>query len=262
MLATENPTGLGNQPGPENLQTVDNTQGQPQQPTQAPTFQIDPRFANLPQPEAIARTVQSMITPLHMENKKLSEQAKKFDSYVDSLSLLMENEEAKMAFIRELAPDLVKPVDIDEQVKSELDKKYGKDFKPDKEEANTDYWSPSAKYQRDLNRLYSEIETKSKTTSNKTYAEIKQEVLNRKTAKIKEDETKIQELKTKFQLDDNTFNAFSNWAKNLKLEDLYYHFKGISAIEKQSNLTSVGGNGITIDQKRSYVDNLFGPNRS
>ena len=262
MLATENPTGLGNQPGPENSQIVDNTQGQPQQPTQAPPFQIDPRFANLPQPEAIARTVQSIVTPLNMKIKELSEQSKKFDSYVDSLSLIQENEEARMAFIRELAPDLVKPVDIDEQVKSELDKKYGKDFKPDKEEASTDYWSPSAKYLRDLNRIYSEVEAKSKTSSYKTYAEIKQEVSNRKTAKIKEDEAKIQELKTKFQLDDNTFNSFSNWAKNLKLEDLYYHFKGISAIERQTNLSSVGGTGVTIDQKRSYVDNLFGPNRS
>ena len=262
MLATENQSGLGNQPGPENSQTVDNTQGQPQQLTQAPSFQIDPRFANLPQPEAIARTVQSMMTPLHMQIKELNERANKFDSYTESLSLLMDNDEAKMAFIRELAPDLVKPVDIDEQVKSELDKKYGKDFKPDREEASTDYWSPSAKYQRDLNRLYSEVETKSKTNSNKTYAEIKQEVLNRKTARIKEDESKIQELKTKFQLDDNTFSSFSNWAKNLKLEDLYYHFKGISAIERQSNLSSVGGTGITIDQKRTYVDNLFGPNRS
>src|ERR1035437_887088 len=102
------PNGTGNQ----SSSNEPTPQANPSQaPTGAPAFQIDPRFQSLPVEEAIARSHQAIVTPLYQKIKELEVQTKKFDTYVEDLSLIIDNPEAKVAWIREIAPELIPDID-------------------------------------------------------------------------------------------------------------------------------------------------------
>lgn len=234
--------------------------------TEAPKFQIDPRYQSLPVEEAIARTVQGRETGYHQEIKSLKEQNEKFNGYIQTLELIMDpqNKEARLAFIRELEPDLVQSVDIDDQVKKELDKEFGKDFAPDQDEAKTNHWSQSAKYFRKMDRLYKDIEEKSKSNGvNKTFAEIKKEIASKRGSQSKATEEEIKALRAEENIDDNTFNQFSTWAKGLKLKDFWTTFKSINKFEqKNPSFTGFNTFGNNPSETKNKIDQLFGPDRS
>jgi hypothetical protein len=260
MLAISVEPGTGNQPGSGNQDPPESTNNNPQQ-TQAPSFQIDPRFANLPPEEAIARTVQSMVTPLHQQIKELTEKEKKYTSYLDSLSLITEDPEARRAFIRELDPELVQPEDIDDVVKSKLDKKYGTDFKVDREEAANDHWSKSAKYLRDMEHMYNEEQEKSSKQTYKTFAEIKKEIAGRK-IKAKENEDKqLSDIQVKYQLNDATVNDFIQYLSKATIEDHFLNYRNVRKFDNNTSIASVPGSGLTLNEKMKKVDNLFGNSR-
>ena len=254
--------GIGNQPGSDNA-TPPTPANDPQNALQAPAFQIDPRFANLPQGEAIARTVQSMVTPLYQQVNEYKGKLEKYETYLEAIADITENEEAKMAFIREIAPELVKPADIDEQVKAAPDKKYGRDFKPDRTVANEDYWSADAKYIRDTERFLKEFEEKSKGQTNKTYSELKKEVTAKKLAQREAERKEIEDLQREFNLPEEELLTFKQWAKSAKLRDHFLHYRAIRNTGHQSSLSSVqSGNNYSPNEKLSMVENLFGPSRT
>jgi len=254
--------GTGNQPGSSNAPNPTPANDQQNAQSNTPAFTIDPRFANLPQGEAIARTVQSMVTPLYQQVNEYKGKLEKYETYIDAIADITENEEAKMAFIREIAPELVKPADIDEQVKTALDKKYGRDFKPDRTVANEDYWSADAKYLRDTERFLKEFEEKSKGQSFKTYSEIKKETAAKKLAQREAEKKEIEELQREFNLPDEEIQGFKQWAQSAKLRDHFLHYRGIRNTGHQTSLSSSqSGVNYTPNQKLTMIDNLFGPTR-
>lgn len=256
------PTGTGNQQGSgnEGNKNQGNDLGTevPNNQTQAPAFQIDPRFQNLAPNEAIARTVQSMVTPLHQQIKELSEKEKKYSEYIDGLGLIFENREARLAFIRELEPELVSTPDIDEAVKKALEKEFGEDFQPDNDEAKSNHWSKSAKYFRKLDKLYKEFEDKEKNTSFKTYKEIKDEYSKRKTEQSKATEKQINEIKTKYNVGDDVVDLYKKWLKSATIEDHFLNFMRIQDFNKTPSISSIGGNGVSPDQRMKKINDLFG----
>jgi hypothetical protein len=256
---TDNSTGnvsSGNT-NPDKGNEPTNSERVPLERTQAPTFQVDPRFAALSEQEAIARTVQSMVTPLHQQIKELSEKEKKYSEYIEGLGLIFENRDARLAFIRELEPDLVKTPDIDDAVKNELDKKYGEDFIPDKNEANEDHWSKSAKYFRDMEKFYKKYEN-SDNGSYKTYKEIKSEYEKNRANKTKAAEKEINELKEMYGIGDEEVQAFKGYLQNMTVKDFYMQYKNISGEQNNNYLSSLNGSNISIDKRIEKLNQLFG----
>ena len=256
------PNSGNSEPGKQVNDTHDQSFGvaqQQQQQTQAPTFQIDPRFQSLPAQEAIARTVQSIVTPLNQQLAEYENKSKKWDEYIDSLSELFDpkNTEVRMAFIREMAPDLVPSVDIDTKVQKELEKLFGEGFKPDKAEADSDHFSKSARYMRKLNVLYEKYETETPAAS-KTYSEIKREAAAKEAARVQENNAKERELRTKFNISDSEFKIFAEWSQKLNLEDLYYHFKGIQVQNGVGNIGGIGSQKLSKVDKFEKINSLFG----
>lgn len=238
--------------------------GDKSQQTQAPTFTIDPRFQGLPPQEAIARTHQAVITPLHQKIATLEESQKKWTGQLDNLAQLTENKDLRMAFIRELEPDLIKAPDVDSQVEEKIKKKWG-DFKPNREEADSDYFSDSAKYYRDIEkfRTQSEKDTE-KFSGGKTFAELKEEIEKNKKSRQETSKKEQSDLKAKYNIDDNQFKIFFDWGKNLALEDLYVIYKGLSSNQQTNirDITGVGGSALSFNEKQEKVNALFGGNRS
>ena len=230
-------------------------------PSGIPAFSIDPAFANLPVEIGIAKTVQKIVTPLQ---QKIAEQEKaltKMDGWLDSIALIRENEEARNAFIKELAPDLISPIDVDEKVKKELDKKYGNDFIYDSEAARSDRFSPSAKYDRDYNRLMDKYEKESSGSAfSKSYKEVLQEVERKAAARKNAELAELEELRNEFKLMPSEERAFLQVAKKFKLRDLYMHYKAISATDGlKGNLTHVNtGNALSPNAKLEKAIEIFG----
>jgi len=252
------PNGPENQ-SPENMPTPTGIPSQQQ--TGAPLFQIDPRFQSLPMEEAIARTHQSIVTPLYMKIKELEDRTNRFDSYAENLALIVDNPDAQVAFIREFAPQFVPKMDIDDQVKAELDRQFGADFKFDPDEAKNDHWSTSAKYQRKMNNLYNEIEAKQKGSNSKTFAEIKKEVVARKTQSNENVNKQLEELKLS-GVPDEEIKTFMQWAPKASLKDLHAHWRAMNNFTNGPNLTSMQGGPITPNDIYNKADLLFGRAKS
>lgn len=154
-----------------------------------------------------------------IENERLAREAaenrlKDYESVANFVTSLYEDQTLRHAFISELEPDLLKPRNPQAFVKEALEKEFGKDFAPSKEERD-DPSSPSYYYYLRANELYNEVRTKQGKTPD-SLKKILEEKRAAKQAIEEQGKRDKYEIITEMKWTENDYNRFVRQAQKLK----------------------------------------------
>lgn len=214
-------------------------------------------------PKALLQRLQSERDSYRDRLKNYENELKEYKPIADFMASLYEDEEARAAFIGELAPDLVKPKDPLTFIQEGLKKEFGADFTPNKEEAGVIGSKTWLYNERGKDLLQAWKEKNAKTPSNlKSLAE------RRKKARedaLKAAEREKQEIMSKFKWDDTEWEEFSKWApkfRGIHLADIWTRAKKAKG-GKRSPLSPTGipgGKPFVPSQFKKELDEMFGAN--
>lgn len=200
-------------------------------------IEIDERFKELPQEEARLRTLQSQRDSSIANYNKLMKEYEEKDKITGLFDQMIEDEGLLYAFIRQVKPDLVKPVDLGTQLKEQLQKEFGSDFKPEmsRDEAEReDPFGKDAKYYMRVDALKQKLlnEGGQENLTIKEYLAKKKQTQDTENAKY---EMEREQVKTEFKMQDAEVKAVSDWAMKLKFKDLVKVHRFLSKFPGKSN---------------------------
>ena len=225
-------------------------------------FQIDERFKELPPEEARFRTIQSQRDSLTASYNKLMKEYEEKDKISGLFDQMIEDEGLLYAFIRQVKPDLVKPLDLGSQLKEQLQKEFGADFKPTmtRDEAEReDPFGNDAKYYMRVDALKQKLlnEGGQENLTIKEYLAKKKQLQETEDAKY---EMEREQVKTELKMQDAEVKAVSDWALKLKFKDLVKVFRFLSKFPGKSNpnLNEAAGSNPGVQSERDkFLKNVF-----
>lgn len=224
--------------------------------------EIDERFKELPIEEARLRTLQSQRDSTEARYNKLMKEYEEKDKISGLLDQMIEDEGLLYAFIREVKPDLVKPLDLGTQLKEQLQKEFGSDFKPamSRDEAEReDPFGKDAKYYMRVDALKQKLlnEGGQENLTIKQYLAKKKQVQETENAKY---EMEREQVRQQFKMSDPEVKAVSDWALKLKFADLVKVHRFLSKFPGKSNpnLNNVPGSqpGVLSERDR-FLKTVF-----
>jgi hypothetical protein len=185
-------------------------------------FQIDDRFKELPLEEARFRTIQSQRDSLSATHNKLIKEFEEKNKIAGLMDQMIEDEGLLYAFIREVKPDLVKPLDLGTQLKEQLQKEFGADFKPEltRDQAEReDPFGKDAKYYMRVDALKQKLlnDGGQENLTIKEYLAKKRQVQQTENAKY---EMEREQIKQQYKMEDAEVKAVSDWALKLGFKEL------------------------------------------
>lgn len=220
-------------------------------------IEIDERYKDLDPVEGRIRTLQSQKDVIKSDYDKLFKDYTERDQAALLLDQMVDDEGLLMAFVSELKPDLVKSRNAAEELKTQLKKEFGEDFKPSltREEADRD--DPFGKDAEYYSRI-DELKVKLRQDSNvpqtvKEYLARKQKL---KEAEDQKYETERNTVKAQYKMNDEELKAVSGWAVKLKFADIVRIHRILRKLPTGNpNLTSVAGGGVTAkSDKQKWLD--------
>ena len=213
--------------------------------TDVPEPEIDERYKDLPREEARLRTLQSQRDSLDANYNKLMKEYEEKDKIAGLFDQMLEDEGLLMSFIREIKPDLVKPIDLGTQLKQQLQKEFGEDFKPtlSRDEAEReDPFGNDAKYYMRVDNLKQKLLTEGGAQENltiKEYLKKKREGADAESAKY---EMEREQVKNELKMSDTEVKAVSDWGLKLKFKDLVKVHRFLSKFPTRNpNITQTPG---------------------
>ena len=229
--------------------------------TEEPTLEIDDRFKELPREEAIIRTLQSQKDRYYSDYNKLMKEHEESQKIAGLMDQMVEDKGLLYAFIRELDPELVKPVDLGTQLKQQLQKEFGEDFKPEKsrdEAERDDPFGTDARYYMKVDALKSKLLTEGGAQENLT---IKQ-YLAKKREEVKSEDAKYgmerEQVKQQYKMEDAEVKAVSDWALKLKFADLVKVHRYLRKSPNNPNLNQVTGSTPGLESSREkFLKQVF-----
>lgn len=200
-------------------------------------FQIDERFKELPPEEAKFRTVQSQRDVLEAAHNKLMKEYEEKDKISGLFDQMIEDEGLLYAFIRQVKPDLVKPIDLGTQLKEQLQKEFGADFKPvmSRDEAEReDPFGKDAKYYMRVDALKQKLlnEGGQENLTIKEYLAKKKQSQEAENAKYEMERDRV---KQEYKMSDLEVKAVSDWALKLGFKELVKVHRFLSKFPGKSN---------------------------
>lgn len=225
-------------------------------------FQIDERFKELPPEEARLRTIQSQKDSLAANYTKLMKEYEEANKISELFDQMIEDEGLLYAFIRQIKPDLVKPIDLGSQLKEQLLKEFGPDFKPtmSRDEAEReDPFGNDAKYYMKVDQLKAKLlqEGGQENLTIKEYLAKKRQAQETENAKY---EMEREQVKQELKMQDAEVKAVSDWALKLRFKDLVKVFRFLSKFPGKSNpnLNQVpGSNPGVISDREKFLKDIF-----
>lgn len=227
-------------------------------------IEIDERFKDLDPAEARIRTLKSRADKAEAQYNKLMKDYDERDQVAGLLDQMLEDEGLLMAFIAETKPDLVKSRDTARELKEQLKKEFGEDFKPQltREEAERDDpFGNDYKYYMRLDEL------KGKLKSGGEAPQSVKDYLKAKRAKEEAEKQRYalekESVKNQFKMTDDELVAVSDWALKLQFADLVKVHRFLRKFPTRNpNLTTVPGGGESVKSaKQKYLDELLPINR-
>lgn len=220
-----------------------------------PTIKIDEKYKDLPEHEAIIRTLQSQRDKYQNQIDSLSTTLEQNSKYEEFYNSIMEDDDMLNSFIAERKPELLKKnqTDITEEIKTKLNTEFG-DYKPTREEANDDPGGKAWLYYKRLDELYSEL--KEKKSSNKTIEELKTEYKNRKQKEQEELTTKLTDVKTKMNWDDFQLKSFYTWAQKLEPLTLAKMYRFALRTDRIPGASELQGGAVTVSERAKFLSTL------
>ena len=175
---------------------------------------------------------------------------------------MIDDEGLLYAFIREVKPDLVKPLDLGTQLKEQLQKEFGEDFKPSltRDEAERDDpFGKDARYYMKVDSLKQKLlnEGGQENLTIKEYLAKKRKAVETENAKY---EMEREEVKQQFKMNDVEVKAVSDWALKLKFADLVKVHRFLRKIPSgiNPNLNSAPGSAPgTQSERDKFLKSLF-----
>jgi len=214
-------------------------------------------------PEKLARLFQSRLDKAQNQIQAFTQRVEQSEGLQNFFTQLYEDEAVKKAFLHELAPDLVKPINPLTYVQDKLKEEFG-DFTPvDGEDKNpaTETWL----YFKRAEDLLKEGQEKAKTSVPK---ELKALLTERQVAK-QEQALQAQQLqsslKQEFNWSNDVYDYFSQWVTKLYQEPKhlgkifnYVMGKGNSKKPAFPNITAVAGSSVQRNAQFADIDKYFG----
>lgn len=236
------------------------------EPTKDPNaiqVEIDDRYKDLPESEAIARTMQSRYDRVYSDYEKLVARFEEVAPVLDIMDDLMENDEALYAFLQERKPELLQKKSDGSEIKTKLAQEFGEGYKPSLTREQADIEDPGGKdwrYYRRLDELYSE--TKQNTTYGK--AETLKQYRARKEAERVASDEKLQKqvdaAKINLKMSDDEVQRISTWATGLTFEQITKIYRILTKFptnRKIANVSTVTGSPTPISTARTqFLDTL------
>jgi hypothetical protein len=179
-----------------------------------------------------------------------------FQAHSQLLNQIVTDKEMRLAFLREIDPELAPQINIDNVVENQLMKEFGEDFNPDAQEATRGYGKSFRYYER-AKELYKQAESKG---TNGTLTELRQAQIAKQEAEQAELTQQKEQLMQSFGWKEEQLQNFFGWAQKLTPHELakMYAFAVNKAGGRLPNLPNVNGNAPTgtIDDR---INKLFGP---
>lgn len=225
-------------------------------------IEIDERFKELPPEEARLRTIQSQRDALTASYNKLMKEYEEKDKISGLFDQMIEDEGLLYAFIRQVKPDLVKPIDLGTQLKEQLLKEFGADFKPTmtRDEAEReDPFGKDAKYYMRVDALKQKLlnEGGQENLTIKEYLAKKKQAQEAENAKY---EMEREQVKQQFKMSDPEVKAVSDWALKLKFADLVKVHRFLSKFPGKSNPNlneATGSNPGSLSEREKFLKGVF-----
>lgn len=225
-------------------------------------IEIDERFKELPREEATIRTLQSQKDRIAAEHSKLMKEYEEKSKISGLFDQMIEDEGLLYAFIRQVKPDLVKPIDLGTQLKEQLQKEFGSDFKPEmtRDEAEReDPFGKDAKYYMRVDALKQKLlnEGGQENVTIKEYLAKKRQAQEAENAKY---EMEREQVKTELKMQDAEVKAVSDWALKLGFKDLVKVHRFLSKFPGKSNPNlneATGSNPGTLSEREKFIRNVF-----
>lgn len=222
---------------------------------------IDEQFKGLPEEEARFRTIQSRYDKLYPQHVELVNKVTEYESALEIMDDLMEDDEALYAFLNERKPELLQTKDIGTKIKETLVKEFGDGYKPEltREQAETqDPGGTDWRYYKRLDDLYTELKTGSgytKVASLKAYR-AKKEALKR------EDEGRhqqqIERARVDLKMTDDEIQRTSDYWSKRSFADLTKILRYLARVQAPvGNISTVQGSPVPSSTARSeFVNSL------
>ena len=203
--------------GQQNAGSTQENQGQPI------SIEIDPKYSGLPQAEAIARTIQSKYDKLNVDFQREVKLSQENSVYKEIINDLYTNEDALLALLTEVKPDLISQKDINAEIKKRIVTEFGEGFEPTLSRDEAERKDPGGKdfrYYKKLDSLWNELsQTGSNYPKHKSLKEFRQAQVEHLKAEELKVEAEIQEAITKHNMQEPEVDWMRKWLGNLTFSE-------------------------------------------
>ena len=203
--------------GQQNAGSTQENQGQPI------SIEIDPKYSGLPQAEAIARTIQSKYDKLNVDFQREVKLSQENSVYKEIINDLYTNEDALLALLTEVKPDLISQKDINAEIKKRIVTEFGEGFEPALSRDEAERKDPGGKdfrYYKKLDSLWNELsQTGSNYPKHKSLKEFRQAQIEHLKAEELKVEAEIQEAITKHNMQEPEVDWMRKWLGNLTFSE-------------------------------------------
>lgn len=251
-----------------NLDALLSTDGEPgaegSSDNQARQIDIDERFKDLPEAEALARTMQSRYDTLYPKYQEAIQRLNELEPLTEIIDDLMNDDEALYAFLNERKPELIQSKDIGSEIKKILSEEFGSDYRPSLTREQADIEDPGGKdwqYYRRLDELYNELKNGgsryNKIASLKAYRQKKEAMRQNAEQELKK---QMDIAKQQLKMDDTEVKKVTDWAGNLKFQDLVKIYRFLIKFptnKTASQVSQVKGTGVpTSTLRQKFIASL------
>jgi len=222
---------------------------------------VDPKYAGLPEAEAIARTIQSRYDKLNIDYLQAMKDVQAGTTYKEILSDLYESDDALYAFLNERKPDLISNRDIKSEVTKRLVDKFGEGFEPELNRDEAERKDPGGKdwlYYQELDKIRSDVTnsgTYSKHMTLKEFRDARKSEIETENATI---ESEIITAKEELKMSDTEVEWNRKWAADLKFSEVVQISRFLRKFQNAPTMGNIPGSE-EVGQSKSrteFVDSL------
>lgn len=223
----------------------------------SPNFEIDERFRELPERDAIIRTAQSRVDKTKADLDKVTRELSENTKIVSLFDELLEDDEVFEAFVAERKPELMQSRNsveaIEAKVKQAMKDKYG-DYRPTRDEADEDPGGKAWLYFKDLENTYGKFSQDNGKV--KTLKEVRAERKMLKEQQKEQVNQQMDQVKQQMKWDDAQIENFQGWAKTLTVPMLAKMYNFALKTSRIPDVTGVPGSPTQPSAREQWLKDI------
>ena len=236
-------------------------QGSTEKPLEQPiSIEIDPKYQGLPEAEAIARTIQSKYDRLNMDFQAEVKRSQENSVYKDIINDLYTKEEALLALLSEVKPELVGNRDVNAEIKKRIVAEFGEGYEPKMSRDEAERKDPGGvdfRYYKKVDILWDELSKSGNSYSkHKSLQEFRKAQIEQMKADELTVEAEIQEAINKFQMSEAEVEWNRKWASSLKFPEIVQITRFLRKFKNSPSMANIpGGQSVTMSKARQELLN-------